>query len=356
MREEFIFEAIADIDERFVCEAADVFGGKSSENKQSAVRKNNIGRWLVAAACACAVAVAAVLIKYNFGNSKQDIQITENSKNALIAEDSTDYVNDKDDSNSESSDVSGEVAFPADWSATEWNTEDGSLSVSYSDELGMVVYNGKIYEQAASYYEDTDDIDALLGDYLGHANGVLGTWAAVNYDSKNLNDIDSNVEGDVYSVKGWDTDFRICLKIDGEDGTISCLQFLECLNDITLYSGSDLFEDRLHLRDNFPFADVTCLEEKSGNRGNVTLEADTWNEFLNALDEGKFVQLQTSGIHTGVHLIIKFNDGTYVKFRLYDDGYISYNGLGKGVANYAIKLPDNVYNEIYEACLRSVGE
>ena len=59
----------------------------------------------------------------------------------------------------------------------------------------------------------------------------------------------STVSGKVYAVKGYDTDFRICIReeVEDENGKPTLwIQFLARLNGITFNTGADLFENRLH--------------------------------------------------------------------------------------------------------------
>ena len=120
-----------------------------------------------------------------------------------------------------------------------------------ADMIGLVVYKGSIYIES-EYYDHTEaiKIEPLLAEYLGQANGKIDEWSEKNeYETE----FASTIGGEVYSVRGYSTDFRICIKNEypGDDGNkrIS-ISFMDRLNDITLTAGKDLFEDRLQIRGN----------------------------------------------------------------------------------------------------------
>ena len=104
-----------------------------------------------------------------------------------------------------------------------------------ADMLACVVYNGAVYTQGGWL----DAASALVGEYLGHATGGIDEWSD---ESEYHVEFAGTMSGDIYSVIGYDPGFRICCLND--DGSA---MLLERLNGISLDTGADLFETRLHL-------------------------------------------------------------------------------------------------------------
>ena len=100
--------------------------------------------------------------------------------------------------------------------------------------IACVVYDGAVYTQG----EWLDDASALLGEYLGHATGSIDEWS----DETDYVEFAGTMSGELYTVVGYDPDFRICCLND--DGSA---MLLERLNGISLDTGADLFDQRLHL-------------------------------------------------------------------------------------------------------------
>ena len=100
------------------------------------------------------------------------------------------------------------------------------------------IYQGRCYVSYERIYEDVD----LIGEHLGTATGMLDVWTP----KEGYVDFAGNIEGDFYSVKGYDPSFMLCMK--QEDGSIHT--FI-CNNGITLKTGYDLYEKRLHLTESY---------------------------------------------------------------------------------------------------------
>lgn len=46
------------------------------------------------------------------------------------------------------------------------------------------------------------------------------------------------------------------------------------------------------------------------------------------------------------HLILTMSDGTVIRIRLIEGGYVGYDSLGW----YFVKIPEDVFNSVYDAC------
>ncbi len=215
----------------------------------------------------------------------------------------------------------------------------------------LVVYNGSVYTDAASWRgEEARALDALTGDYLGEAVGIIDPWSEEEAWEQ---EFAGTVSGPLYTVKGYDTDFRICLRQEytdeaGEPGL--WILYLERLNGITLTTGADLFEDRLHLRDRITEIRWQDHDDWNYGRGNfrdAALDGETRDAFLEALDRGEFVRHRSgySSEHQA-HLFLDLEDGLTVHLRLLAEGYVAY-GVLNGVL---LKMPGEVFDAVYEAC------
>ena len=235
------------------------------------------------------------------------------------------------------------------------DTNDGAVM----DMLGLVVYNGGIYIQTASY-SGADAVlinNNLLGDYLGYATGSINEWST---QDEYTEEFASSIAGEVYEVIGYDSSFRICMKWEAEldnGETVLDIQFLDRLNGITLNTGSDLFEDRLHISNR-----VSLIQWQShydwnnanGNYQNANIDETVWNEFLNELNNGSFVYTWNPEITNDtiydtdnqVHIYLTMNDGTVISLLLIESGYVGYEGLGW----YFVQIPGEAFDAVFEAC------
>ena len=225
------------------------------------------------------------------------------------------------------------------------------------DMIGLVVYQGRIYTQAYTYTgNEAEGIKHLIGEHLGTAKGNIDEWSS---QDEYATEFASSVSGEVYSVKGYDTTFRICIYSEYEDENNeqkAFIQFLDDLNGIDLASGSELFEDRLHISENTEAVRFQYHDDWDWNRENfqdADISEETWKEFMSQLDSGGFVYTwnpdsSDNSIYdkNQAHLILSMTDGTTVKLRLIEGGYVGYEPLGW----YFVKIPEDIFNAVYDAC------
>ena len=252
MTELDLLDAIGSIDKKYI-EAANENTGSTKSNP----KKKMITKWLPLVACLGVVTALGIGLAVHFAGDKEGI----NEKMAQMSS-ATNKVSDSKET--ESGD--GILNYYSEYNRVDPNAhiEDGTdsrvtpapdmqfinqglripaLSVpepkewAMYDMIGTLVYNGSIYTQTENQYMDleAEQRENLLGDYLGHATMSLDEWSSFEeYDKE----FASTYEGDVYSVKGYDPDFRVCIRheeeYDGEKHLF--LFFLERLNDITINS------------------------------------------------------------------------------------------------------------------------
>lgn len=155
-------------------------------------------------------------------------------------------------------------------------------------------YNGKIYCSVK--------IDGVLDKSELNLEKVLETEVATVSTNNNLYwSTDSSKlfevtgKGKLYKVKGYNTDFRVAvyyeLAHEHSDETSYTLIIFDCLNDITLNKGSDLFEERIYLKESVKLEAQKPYEEISDEITCFQLSMDNSvvNAFIDALCANKIV-------------------------------------------------------------------
>jgi len=103
-----------------------------------------------------------------------------------------------------------------------------------ADMVGLVVYNGSIYTQTSTRIEP-EAAKQLLGDKIGRTKGGIDEWSK----QTDYTELASTIgETDIYSVRGYDKDFRI-MSYQVLEGQIYA-ELYEHLNGITIAKGEDL--------------------------------------------------------------------------------------------------------------------
>ena len=234
-----------------------------------------------------------------------------------------------------------------------------------ADMIAFVMYQGNMYSDAEMYSEEeSPHLEGLLGEEIGESTGTIDEWSD---ESEYAREFASNIPGKVYTVQGYDPDFRLCVRRDFTDDSgvhRMWLHFLEHLNGISLSTGADLFEDRLHLRDRVTSIHWQSHSDWDWNLGGIqdaAISEDVWNAFLDAMDAGQFVDTHRSDgepfyqgkSHSSVydtpnqaHLFLTMTDGTRVELRLIEGGYVGYAPLGW----YFVQIPGAAFDAVYAAC------
>lgn len=230
--------------------------------------------------------------------------------------------------------------------------EKGALVMR--DMVGLVVYKGGIYTQAEYYGEqDLDKVADLIGERLGTAKGNLDEWSS---QDEYATEFASNMAGGVYTVKGYDPDFRICVCIHGYTDQLTMVMFMERMNNITLSKGEDIFENRLHI-----YGNVKSVQKQSqddwnngrGNRSDVSISDEVWDAFWKSTNEAPVVDTWSDVIEAEkwyregkiVHLYLQMEDGTVNHIRLKEGGYVGYMITQD---SFWVKIPLDVFNQVFE--------
>ncbi|MCR4837467.1 MAG: hypothetical protein K5897_00865 [Eubacterium sp.] len=324
MNKKIIEDAMERVDDTFINEAIE------SIEKKKGAGTGNKGKWIALAVSAAAV-IALGLILFFIRPTETDTN-TEKGTGTLPVQDSTG------------------VHIPA------IEIEVPSDGVAY-DMVALVVYHGKIYTGYEFIEDDKEKVLSLVGDYIGEATGSIDEWSTQSDYSKELA---GSVAGPIYTVRGYDPDFRLCNVIsytDEQGNPGKAVSFLENLNGITLDKGADLFEERLQIKGHvkklfFKSHEAWNTGSKEMTVPDMTANQELWDTFLDELDRGSFVEIdyvKDPGFYDNphqVHLFVKKDDGTTVELRLFEGGYVGYQPLGW----YFVKMPGEAFDAMYAAC------
>ena len=333
MRDTDLLEAVGGIDNKYI--------------EQAGKAKTRDLRWVPIAVAALSVTILGVIFIPKLLNKDDDVSTTKPTEvtQSLFTE----------PTGVTAMEIEGTGVYVPSIKLPE-STESGTAA----DMIGLVVYKGQIYTQAVDYTgEEAYKIDAIVGEYLGTARGNLDEWSS---QDDYADEFASTIYGEIYSVNGYDTSFRICLRAEYEDenGSNLWIQFLDCLNGITITKGSELFEDRLHVREKVAMVQWQSQEDWDyylGNYQDTDIDETLWNEFWDAVDNGDFYYMWNeedlspiiNDMSHQAHMIITMNDGTKVNVRLIEfdgEGYVGYESFGW----YYVKVPKDVFDRMYEAC------
>jgi len=142
--------------------------------------------------------------------------------------------------------------------------------------MPLIVYKGNVYIYTPIEIS-SENAKNLLGRKLGTTKGNIDEWSTQTDYS---NEFASNIGvTDVYSVNGYDEDFRIMTNITIEDGK-SYPEFYECLNGITIKNGEDVLS-KLKLQGNI--VQVKFKTFNDWNNGTGTFYTINDNDLLNNL-------------------------------------------------------------------------
>ena len=312
MKNDEILDSIEYVDAQLISKA---------ENFSSAKKNSPWHKWGAAVACLCLVVLGAMAIPKLTGGSPMPNSGGTDSHYAVYTD---------------------RVTLPE-------NPEGVAL-----DMIGCLVYKGSVYTQGASYYGDLSSVEHLVGDYVGEAIGSLDEWST---QDEWATEFASTYLGSVYTVKGYDEDFRLCIYVQLEDGEF--LQFLDNFDGIGLNTGKDLFDDRFHIRNNI--AEVNYLTHYDWNyvgtneRTYKKLDSITdaqFNEFIELLCTSPFEKISyaenPSFYDTEVqgHLYLELKDGTCVELTLIGGGYVGCAELGW----FFVNMPGDIFDAVLNAC------
>lgn len=208
-----------------------------------------------------------------------------------------------------------------------------------ADMIGFFIYQGNCYVQ----YQWLENAEDIVGEYLGTATGLIDEWTPED----GYVELAGSVQGDFYSVKGYDPSFMLC--IVHESGDISTYV---CNTGITIKYGSELYEDRLHLTGNYRKIQFETRASWYQSKGEVYSLADgaTVSTFIQALNAAEFLPWESVPAMEGhtpssiydteiYHVYFSMDNGTMVHLRLYENGYVRFQGMNE----ICVQIPTEPY-------------
>ncbi|WP_078381942.1 hypothetical protein [Sutcliffiella halmapala] len=211
--------------------------------------------------------------------------------------------------------------------------------------MPLIVYNEKIYTQSATTIHN-NRASEIKGEKLGMTKAGIDEWSK---QDKYAEEFASTIgEIDVYSVKGYQKDFRIMTyyELNGE----VFADFYESLSGITINDGSDIF-GKLHLMNNLEEAKFRSYEDALNHTNNFKKieNIEVVHTFLEELNKAKPYSVQDVEAKLGdfrnndqyKELNLHLTDGTNVTLGVIKEGYISY-----GQSLY-FKINEEVFVELW---------
>jgi hypothetical protein len=213
--------------------------------------------------------------------------------------------------------------------------------------IGLIVYNGKIYTQTRTEIE-AEQGHTILGEKLGTTKETIDEWSKQEaYDE----DFASTIgKADVYSVKGYDKDFRI-MTYEEREGKFYA-EFYECINGITINDGEDVF-GKLKMIGNVSTAQYRIFSDwdNSINNHRSISDMNVLNSFVEKLIKAKPFPREINSDPLGDsrndeefrELTVHLNDGTKVSLTLLKGGYIYY-----GHMSVYFKMDENEFLKMWD--------
>lgn len=180
----------------------------------------------------------------------------------------------------------------------------------------LLNYDGKMYT-GAILEQDGADVDKVCGEKLGTVYGYAGAfWSD---DKEKLTAVEA--EAEVYSVKGYDKDFRVCVYVQKSDA----LFLFENLNGMTVRKGGDIFKKKLSL-DKYEKSETV----KNGELVEEKLDIDS---FLKKICEAEFISPSEQGTPQAgtdcLYEVVFYDEaGLENTLKVYDGGYVVYEAWG----------------------------
>lgn len=219
-----------------------------------------------------------------------------------------------------------------------------------TDSMPTIFYHGNSYTFDGEIYRDKAIEKALIGEFLGNASGSM----SVKEESEKVF-ASCVATGNIYSVNGYDKEFRICI-YDKENPYIV---FYDNFDENNLVTGNDLYS-KLLLKNNYNTVLYQQHSDYMNQQNNYQecseLSQSDIDEFINALYRSSFVIMTTkeeiekmpdydSEGDKIAHLYFKMNDGTNVEITLYENGYVLYANMCK----VYVYIEDEIFNKVFNA-------
>lgn len=212
------------------------------------------------------------------------------------------------------------------------------------DMIGFFIHEGRCYVQ----YEYVKSGADFVGECVGTVEGLIDEWTPED----GYVDGAGTFTGKIYEVEGVDPEFMLCTVWD--DGVVET--YINN-NGITLKKGSDLVDDRLHLRNNYKRVSFQTDEEYSNTLNEpIPLSEEDYelfDRFLDSFSDNDFAYVEGKSYYPFggdldnshiYHLYFTTENGLILRFSLLGDGYVCFPWLN-GVC---VQIDQNIYDEVVE--------
>jgi len=220
---------------------------------------------------------------------------------------------------------------------------NSSSSNAMFDMIGLIVYQGRIYTQTGTKI-NPGSAENLIEEKLGTTKDNINEWSKQDDYVEFASTIGVQ---DVYSVKGYDKNFRIMT-----NGELHNAQFYECLNGITVKTGADIF-NKLKIENNIKTAKYEAYESWNYSKQQYKEMGDlkTLNNFVGELKntipyKQESMPKMFEDSENQKFIYISLSDGSEVQLRLFKNGYIYYDSVP-----VFLKMENKVFNELWDELL-----
>jgi hypothetical protein len=215
--------------------------------------------------------------------------------------------------------------------------------------IPLIIYKGNIYLHS-NITIDSKDVNNLLGQKLGTTKNTL---TEENIQKEPSTELASNIGvTDVYSVSGYEVDFRIMTNYKSEDGS-NTADLYECINGITISKGSDILS-KLNLKGNVAMAKFQSYSDWNNGTDNYHPidNLNLLNSLLDEIDKGTPYLAENIEDSLGDYrndseykeLSLDLKDGTKnITLTILKSGYVSY-----GYPKIYFKINSNFTEELWQ--------
>ena len=217
----------------------------------------------------------------------------------------------------------------------------------------LFVYQNRIYIRYSTAIATTDgytvteeDMLKLRGDYLGITTGGIDEWSG---EDAYVSDFASNIgEAEVYTVKGYDSKYRLMVYTPYEGG-FGC-EIYDSFGGLTMDSGDDYF-GLLKLKGNVVSYQWETMDSwNNGGTQKTEQEADkALDKFIKALYSSTPVErsidtlIDEASMDTQKFIYLKTEDNLITPIRLLKDGYVYVDEIG------FFQVDQKDFNEFYSS-------
>lgn len=315
-KKELIAEILGEISDEYIEES--VIG---LERKRAGLVQRK--RWIaVAAACLCVITV--ILFLWDLPLFTQDGGRSDRGRVSVR----------------ETDPPQGGVSIPE----SEVDLNSGNSDTSWGLAIPFVIYKGSVY--LGDVCASVDQEDLCLDTYLGEATGRIDGWTKED----GYVDFAGGSTGKLYSVEGLDDSFAVALKHDEKESRV---ELLVKNNGITLEDASDLYEDRLHLAEQYKSVEYQDGDDmKAGSEEKKPLDASFENkasELIDSLCNGEIMLRDSMSVtmqiseDTEFVLFFHLNNRVVIPLYFMRGGYVVY----PGIADVCVKIPEEVQEEMH---------